>query len=104
MGKRRRQKLLADIFTALFKSHLVGIKPKTYNFSKSKALISVRNGSFASISLIRFAKSRMVRDNLLYLLRRTREKKRNNPKLQLQLAMILMNTNSGLNVNVTYLV
>lgn len=66
-GNRRRQKLLAEMLTALFKSHLVGINPSTYNFSKSSALISVRNGSFASISLIRFANSRMLRDNLLYL-------------------------------------
>lgn len=66
-GNRRRQKLLAEILTALFKSHFVGINPSTYNFSKRSELISVRNGSFASISLTRFANSRMVRDNLLYL-------------------------------------
>lgn len=66
-GSRRRQKLLAEILTALLRSHFVGINPRTYNFSKSIALISVRNGSLASISLIRLASSRMVRDSLLYL-------------------------------------
>lgn len=66
-GNRRRQNVLAEMLMALFKSHLVGISPITYSFSKSIALISVRNGSFASISLIRVANSRIVRDNLLYL-------------------------------------
>lgn len=66
-GRRLRQKLLADMFTALLRSHLVGINPSTYSFSRSWALISVRNGSFPSISLIFFASSRIVLDNLLYL-------------------------------------
>lgn len=66
-GKRRRQKLLAEMLTALFRSHFVAIKPRTYNFSSSIALISVLKGSFASISLIFLDNSRIVRDNLLYL-------------------------------------
>lgn len=66
-GNRRRQKLLAEMLTAFWRSHFVGIKPITYSFSRSIALISVRNGSLESISLIRVANSRIVRDNLLYL-------------------------------------
>lgn len=67
MGNRRRQKLLAEMFVALLRSHLVGIKPSWYNFSRSSALISVLNGSLASTSLIFDANSRIWRDNLLYL-------------------------------------
>lgn len=81
-GKRLRQKLLAEIFTAFWRSHFVGINPSTYNFSRRAALISVRNGSFASISLIFLANSRIVRDNLLYLNIGKREK-RNGLKITL---------------------
>lgn len=48
-GRRLRQNELAEIFAALFKSHFVGIKPITYNFSSNCALASVLNCSCASI-------------------------------------------------------
>lgn len=67
IGNRLRQKLLADILAALFKSHFVAINPSTYSFSNNCALVSVRKGSLASISLIFFARSRIVLANLLYL-------------------------------------
>lgn len=66
-GSLLRQNELADTLATLFRSHLVGINPKTYNFSNSCALLSVRKGSLGSNALIFSAISRIFRDNLLYL-------------------------------------